>query len=172
MKRLLVLLCVVPLLAACGGSSKPSAATTAPAVSTAATSTAAAPAKPKPATPPPPPALVARANAACRVYHRELASFGTPTTANQISVYYAKLHVALQVLVDQLSALRPHNAAVDAFVAASRAELKPVLQMAAAAASNNASSIRSVAVTGALLDKRAHAAAVTAHLSACAETAS
>lgn len=157
MKRLLVLLLVIPLLAACGGSSKPAAAPATTSTSTTSTASSTA-------------SLTARAGAICRAYHAQLDKLGTPQTMQDVADYYGFVHTALRRMVARLAALRPHTAAVDAFVAATRAELKPAADMRAAALAGSAARIRKVAIRGALLDKKAHALAVQAKLGACAET--
>ena len=91
-------------------------------------------------------------------------------TMQDVADYYGFVHTALRRMVARLAALRPHTAAVDAFVAATRAELKPAADMRAAALAGSAAQIRKVAIRGALLDKKAHALAVQAKLGACAET--
>jgi hypothetical protein len=152
MKRLVPLLAVLlvtAVLSACGGSSKPAAAPT---------TTAAAP------------ALAARAGAICREYHRTLDGYNQPQTMPGIAVYYTVVEKALTRMVARLSALRPQTPALKRFVEATRAELKPVGDLQAAAQAGKATRIRAIAIQGALLDKRAHALAVQAKLDACAET--
>jgi len=155
MKRLLVLILVVPALAACGSSEHDAASTTA---ATSTTATAAS--------------LTARADVICRAYHAQLAQLGAPQTLQDIADYYGYVHTALGSMVKRLAALEPRTAAFDAFVEATRAELKPVAAMRGAALADDAAKIRKVAIQGALLDKKAHALAVKAKLGACAETPS
>jgi hypothetical protein len=153
MKRLVPLLAVLLLaavLSACGGSSRPAAAPT--------TTAAAAP------------SLAARAGAICRAYHRTLDQYNQPQTLPGIAVYYVVVQKALTRMVTQLSAIEPQTPALKRFTAATRAELKPVGDMLAAAKAGSVKRIRKVAIRGALLDKRAHALAVEAKLGACAET--
>jgi hypothetical protein len=153
MKRLVPLLAVLLLaavLSACGGSSRPAAAPT--------TTAAAAP------------SLAARAGAICRAYHRTLDQYNQPQTLPGIAVYYTVVEKALTRMVARLSALRPQTPALRRFVEATRAELKPVGAMRAAAQAGKATRIRRIAIQGALLDKQAHALAVRAKLDACAET--
>jgi hypothetical protein len=165
MKRLLVSLlvglCLTPVLAGCGGSSKPAAAP-----ATTATTTA----SPTTASPTAASSLTARADAICRAYHRRLAQLGAPQTMQDIADYYGFVQTALGRMVDRLAALRPRTAAVDAFVAATRAELKPAADLRAAALAGSGTRIREIAIRGALLDKKAHALAERAKLRACAET--
>lgn len=157
MKRLLVLLLVVPALAACGGSSTPTAAPT----TTAPASTTAAPAASS---------VQASANAICVAYHRALAAYNQPQTMPGIAVYYAAVHRALARMVARLEALQPQDAALKAYVAATRAELGPVADIRTQALAGSMKGIRKVAIRGALLDKKAHALAVKAKLDRCAET--
>ncbi len=151
MKRLLVLLLIVPALAACGSSSKPSA-------SPATTTTPAAR------------SVQAKANAICVAYHQTLAQYNQPETMPGIAVYYAAVHQALVRMVARLSALQPQDAALKAYVAATRAELKPVVNIRKQALAGSMKGIHTVAIQGALLDKKAHALAVKAKLARCAET--
>jgi hypothetical protein len=142
MKRLPLLLLLVPLLAACGGSSRPAAA----------------------------PSTAAQANAICRQYHRTLDEYNQPQTMPGIVVYYGVVENALTRMVARLSAVRPQTPALRRFTAATRAELKPVRDLRAAAKAGSVARVRKVAIRGALLDKKAHSLAVQAKLATCAET--
>jgi hypothetical protein len=146
---LLVVLTSAAVLSGCGGSSQPAAA---PATTVAA------------------PSAASEAEAICRAYHRTLDEYNQPQTMPGIAVYYNVVQQALTRMVTRLEALRPQTPALRRFVAATRAELKPVGDMRAAAKAGSMTRIRKVAVQGALLDKKAHALAVQAKLGACAET--
>jgi hypothetical protein len=149
MKRLAALLLLVPVLAACGSSSKQNAAST--------TTTAG-------------PSPAARAGVICRAYHAKLAQLGAPRTMQDVADYYGYVHTELGRMVVQLAALQPRTAAFDAFVDATRAELKPVAAIRAAALADDTTKLHKVAIQGELLDKKAHALAVKAKLGACAKT--